>query len=89
MIVPSAALRANCTEVGAELRLIQESVLGIGGCRLLRALELQPEVCRLNEGHAAFAVLERARSYMEDNGKPFDVALTVTRAGTPLRTILP
>ena len=55
---------------GPELRLKQELVLGIGGWRLLRALGLQPEVCHLNEGHAAFAVLERARSYMEDNGKP-------------------
>ena len=50
------------------MRLRQEIVLGIGGWRLLRALGLQPEVCHLNEGHAAFAVLERARSYMEDNG---------------------
>jgi len=71
---------------GPELRLKQELVLGIGGWRLLRALGLQPEVCHLNEGHAAFAVLERARSYMEDNGKPFDVALAVTRAGNLFTT---
>jgi len=71
---------------GPELRLKQELVLGIGGWRLLRALGLQPEVCHLNEGHAAFAVLERARSYMEDNGKPFDVALAATRAGNLFTT---
>ena len=71
---------------GPELRLKQELVLGVGGWRLLRALGLQPEVCHLNEGHAAFAVLERARSYMEDNGKPFDVALNVTRAGNLFTT---
>ena len=74
---------------GPELRLKQELVLGIGGWRLLRALGLQPEVCHLNEGHAAFAVLERARSYMEDNGKPFDAALTVTRAGNLFTTHTP
>ncbi len=74
---------------GPELRLKQELVLGIGGWRLLRALGLQPEVCHLNEGHAAFAVVERARSYMEDNGKPFDVALTVTRAGNLFTTHTP
>src|SRR5580700_6301909 len=74
---------------GPELRLRQELVLGVGGWRLLRALGLQPEVCHLNEGHAAFAVLERARSYMEDNGKPFDVALTVTRAGNLFTTHTP
>ena len=70
----------------AEMRLKQEIVLGIGGWRLLRALGLRPEVCHLNEGHAAFATLERARSYMEDSKQPFDVALTVTRAGNLFTT---
>jgi starch phosphorylase len=64
-------------------------VLGIGGWRLLRALGLQPEVCHLNEGHAAFAVLERARSYMVDNKQPFDLALTITRAGNLFTTHTP
>jgi glycogen phosphorylase len=44
-----------------EVRLKQELILGIAGWRLLRALGIQPAVCHLNEGHAAFAVLERAR----------------------------
>ena len=74
---------------GPELRLRQEMVLGIGGWRLLRAIGLRPEVCHLNEGHAAFAVLERARSYMEDSGQPFDVALTITRAGNLFTTHTP
>ena len=66
---------------GPELRLKQELVLGIGGWRLLRALGIQSEVCHLNEGHAAFAVLERAHNFMEETGQPFDVALAATRAG--------
>jgi glycogen phosphorylase len=66
---------------GPELRLQQELVLGIAGWRMLRALGVQPEVCHLNEGHAAFVVLERTRSFMQDHDQPFDVALTVTRAG--------
>jgi starch phosphorylase len=70
----------------AEMRLKQEIVLGIGGWRLLRALGLAPEVCHLNEGHAAFAVLERARFYMEDHKKPFDLAMTITRAGNVFTT---
>ena len=70
----------------AEMRLKQEIVLGIGGWRLLRALGLQPEVCHLNEGHAAFATLERARSYMEDHKTPFDLAMKVTRAGNIFTT---
>src|SRR3984885_1513192 len=74
---------------GPELRLKQEMVLGIGGWRLLRALGLQPEVCHLNEGHAAFAVLERAHSYMADTNEPFDLALTITRAGNLFTTHTP
>jgi starch phosphorylase len=71
---------------GPELRLKQELLLGIGGWRLLRALGLQPEVCHLNEGHAAFAVLERARNFMDETGQPFEVALAVTRAGNLFTT---
>ena len=70
----------------AEMRLKQEIVLGIGGWRLLRAVGLRSEVCHLNEGHAAFATLERARSYMEDYKKPFDLAMNVTRAGNVFTT---
>ncbi len=73
----------------SEVRLKQEMVLGIAGWRLLRAIGLQPEVCHLNEGHAAFAVLERARSHMADQQQPFDVALTITRAGNIFTTHTP
>ena len=86
------AYRGIATELyggGPELRVKQELVLGIGGWRLLRALGIHPEVCHLNEGHAAFAVLERARSYMEDNHRPFEVALAVTRAGNLFTTHTP
>ena len=71
---------------GPELRLYQELILGIGGWRLLSALGIRPEVCHLNEGHAAFAVLERARSFMQESGQPFDVALSVTRVGNLFTT---
>jgi len=74
---------------GPELRLKQELVLGIGGWRLLQAIGIKAEVCHLNEGHAAFAVLERARSFMEETGQPFEVALTVTRAGNLFTTHTP
>jgi len=71
---------------GAELRFKQELLLGIGGWRLLDALGIKPEVCHLNEGHAAFAVLERARSFMEESGLPFEAALAATRAGNLFTT---
>jgi starch phosphorylase len=71
---------------GPELRLKQEMLLGIGGWRLLVALGIQPDVCHLNEGHAAFAVLERARNFMEANRLTFEVALAATRAGNLFTT---
>src|SRR5579863_53687 len=71
---------------GPELRLKQELLLGIGGWRLLRALGIAPEVCHLNEGHAACAVLERARDFMEHTGQPFEIALAATRAGNLFTT---
>jgi len=74
---------------GSELRLKQEQVLGIGGWKLVEALGLQPEVCHLNEGHAAFAVLERARSHMARTKQPFNLALTITRAGNLFTTHTP
>ena len=74
---------------GPELRIRQEMVLGIGGWRLLRALGIDAEVCHLNEGHAAFAVLERAATFMEESGQPFDVALAATRAGNLFTTHTP
>ncbi len=70
----------------SDLRLKQELILGLGGWRMLRALGLRPEICHLNEGHAAFATLERARSFMADNKVPFDVALEATRAGNLFTT---
>ncbi len=64
-----------------ELRLQQEIVLGIGGWKLLEKMGIDCPVCHLNEGHAAFAILERARNFMLRCKQPFEVALRATRAG--------
>lgn len=69
-----------------ESRIKQEIVLGIGGWKLLRALNFQPEVCHLNEGHAAFLVLERACDFMKENNIAFEEALAITRAGNIFTT---
>ncbi len=71
---------------GPDLRLMQEMVLGIGGWRLLDELGVAPEVCHLNEGHAAFAILERARTFMRQTNQPFEAALAATRAGNLFTT---
>ena len=83
------SVRALTSELyggGPELRLKQEMLLGIGGWRFLRELKIPANVCHLNEGHAAFAVLERAHEYMEETGRPFHEALAITRAGNIFTT---
>jgi len=69
-----------------QLRLEQEMALGIGGMRALELLGCTPEIVHLNEGHAAFAVLERARMFMARTGQPFAVAMRCVRAGTIFTT---
>ncbi|MEX5214958.1 MAG: hypothetical protein NW703_12420 [Nitrospiraceae bacterium] len=78
---PDRGTTAHLYPADARARLIQEIILGIGGWRALEALELNVEICHLNEGHAAFAVLARAASFMRRERQPFAVALRATRAG--------
>ena len=59
-------------------RILQEILLGIGGVRLLRALEVQPSVFHMNEGHAAFLALELVREKLAA-GKSFADALAFTK----------
>lgn len=82
-------ITAHLYEADSEVRWQQEIALGFGGWRLLRELGLDPDVCHLNEGHAAFAVLERARWIAREQDVPFEVALTVARAGTVFTTHTP
>lgn len=57
-----------------EMRIRQEIVLGIGGVRMLNALGTVPEVCHMNEGHAAFLAIERIRQCMARQGIDFGEA---------------
>ncbi len=59
-------------------RIMQETLLGIGGVRLLRALGVQPSVFHMNEGHAAFLTLELIREKMAA-GKTYEEAASATR----------
>jgi glycogen phosphorylase len=72
-----------------EARLMQESVLGIGGWRALEALGLDVDVCHLNEGHAALATIERARCFAAANDCDFFTALWATRGGNVFTTHTP
>jgi glycogen phosphorylase len=71
-----------------ETRIQQEIVLGIGGVRVLRAIGSDPGVFHLNEGHAAFVVLQRIRDLLE-HGSSFDEALEQIRATTVFTTHTP
>lgn len=72
-----------------ETRLLQEIVLGIGGPRALDALGISWEVAHMNEGHAAFVVLARARQFAAATRTTFREALWATRAGNLLTTHTP
>ena len=71
-----------------ETRLQQEIILGIGGVRALRALGLAPAVWHLNEGHAAFVVLQRIYEHIAE-GMNFDDALDAVRRATIFTTHTP
>ena len=72
----------------SQLRLQQEIILGIGGVRALRAAGLSPQVWHINEGHAAFQVVERARELVV-GGLVFDAAIEVVAANTVFTTHTP
>jgi starch phosphorylase len=73
----------------AETRIRQEIILGIGGFRALNALNLNPDVYHMNEGHSAFLAIERIRQLMEKSGLNFQQALETTRAGVVFTTHTP
>jgi glycogen phosphorylase len=85
---PERELSARLYGGDREVRLRQEVVLGIGGVRALRALGLEPKAWHLNEGHAAFVVLERMRELLE-GGESFAAALEQVRETTVFTTHTP
>ena len=70
-------------------RIQQEIILGIGGIRALKALGKTPTVVHMNEGHAAFAALERVRMMMEEHALDFATAAEAVKAGTCFTTHTP
>jgi len=71
-----------------DTRLEQEILLGIGGVRALAALDIHPTVWHINEGHAAFLILERIRSFCRQ-GQRFPVALEAVAANVVFTTHTP
>jgi starch phosphorylase len=73
---------------GQDTRLQQEIVLGLGGVLALRTLGLTPAVWHLNEGHAAFVILQRLRDFLA-SGRSWDDALAEVRRTTVFTTHTP
>ncbi|NPV62577.1 MAG: alpha-glucan family phosphorylase [Methanotrichaceae archaeon] len=82
-------ITANLYDPGKERRFIQEIILGFIGWMALEELGIEADVCHLNEGHAAFAVIARAYSFMKKAKVPISVALWATRAGNIFTTHTP
>ena len=72
-----------------EMRLRQEILLGIGGYKALMTLGIEPTVCHMNEGHAAFLALERIRCIMNDRGVSFQQAREATVGANVFTTHTP
>ena len=60
-------------------RIMQEMLLGVGGVRLMRALDIQPSVFHMNEGHAAFLTLELMREKMATGHTLEDASKATTK----------
>ncbi|HEX3032147.1 MAG TPA: alpha-glucan family phosphorylase, partial [Bacillota bacterium] len=63
----------------AQDRVAQEIILGIGGVKALRALNIPVDLYHFNEGHAVFAGVELIREKMQDQGLSFDQAWKESR----------
>jgi len=61
-----------------DLRIMEEMILGMGGVKALRTLGIDSQVWHMNEGHAAFMTLERAREMVKE-GVPFEEAINTTK----------
>jgi len=83
------AITSTLYAPGQERRFLQEIALGIGGWRALEELGIDVEICHLNEGHAAFAILARARSFALRHPCSIAEALWATRPGNLFTTHTP
>lgn len=72
-----------------EMRIRQEILLGVGGSRALNALGIEPSVFHLNEGHAAFTLLERVRYFVEEKHLTFDEASLMVKSQSILTVHTP
>ncbi|KJR96148.1 MAG: alpha-glucan phosphorylase [Peptococcaceae bacterium BRH_c4a] len=71
------------------VRISQEILLGIGGVRVLKRMGVYPRAWHINEGHAAFLIIERLRELMAEKGLSFETAIEVVKSNTIFTTHTP
>lgn len=72
-----------------DIRIRQEILLGIGGVKFLKEMNIMPTVWHMNEGHSAFIILGRIRDLMKEKGLSFDEAREFVRATSIFTTHTP
>jgi len=72
-----------------EIRVAQEILLGIGGIKILTALDMFPNVCHMNEGHCSFAGLERISMIMDKYNLEFQSAVQIGKRSSVFTTHTP
>lgn len=87
--VQDRKITARLYESNRDFRLSQEILLGIGGIRMLKALNIEPSVFHMNEGHSAFLVLERIRLLMQEKGLTFAEASEFVKGSSLFTTHTP
>ena len=74
---------------GREMRLMQEMILGIGGVKLLKALNIRPNLYHMNEGHSAFLIIELIEQIMKEKQVSFEVAIELVKTMTAVTVHTP
>lgn len=72
-----------------DMRIMQEYLLGIGGIKALDAMGIHPRVIHMNEGHSAFAGLERIRAFIHNHGLSFEAAMELVAQSSVFTTHTP
>lgn len=88
-IVEDRGLTAHLYGGDHNYRLQQEIILGIGGIRILEKLGIEKNIYHLNEGHAAFAGVERINTLMKTKNLKFSESLEIVRSSSLFTTHTP
>ena len=82
-------ITARLYAADSKIRLAQEVLLGIGGMRALEAMKIHPKLCHMNEGHCAFAALERLSQIISTHKVDLNIAREIASRTTIFTTHTP